>query len=411
MVTQLFILITSANSWQNKCCMKVVFFTHYESLYGANRSMLNLIEGLMQKKVEVLVVCAEEGAITARLGQLGVDYIFVPFHPGMNKRSTGRGAGNAIKLYRDNWWRLRKNLRASNTIYKKLKVWKPDILYSNSSVISVGVFLALFMRTPHVWHFRELAQLYFNFFFDYGSWCFNQLVRKSEAIVCISNTVKKHLIPESYSKSFVVYNGVLFQEEFDEFKKSFRTIENKCNYKFLIIGRLNEKKGQEVAVKALSIVVKKFPEAHLYIVGGGDRTKITHMVESYELEENVSFLGFVDNPFSAFKMADATLMCSNYEAMGRVTVESMAAMTPVIGYDAYGTSELIEHERTGLLYREGPEDLAQQMIKLINNPELANQLVINAWEEAREKYSIEHYTEQVYSVLKNIYEKKRISFH
>jgi glycosyltransferase involved in cell wall biosynthesis len=392
--------------------MRVAFFTHYESLYGANRSMLNLIEGLLQKGVNVLVVSAEQGAVTEKLDQMGVEYFISPFYPGMNRGPKTPGFKARVKYYRDNLWRLRKNLKLLFPLYKKLNEWQPDILYSNSSVISIGIYLALLLRKPHVWHFREFGDLDFDFSPDLGEKVFNYLRKKSDAIICISDAVKNHY-PLVGLPVYVIYNGIASEAVFNILykQKQQRVSNTKKNQNFVLVGRLNEKKGQEIAIKAFKTVVEKYPDAHLFIVGGGDKTKLVDLVKHLSLEKYISFLGFVNEPFAAFDMADTSLMCSTNEAMGRVTVESMAALKPVIGYDAYGTSELIEHEKTGLLYKDGPEDLAEQMIRLIENPDLANKLAANAWKEAKQKYSIEHYTDQVYSVLESVLNKGKDHVH
>ena len=93
-------------------------------------------------------------------------------------------------------------------------------------------------------------------------------------------------------------------------------------------------------------------------------------------------------------------MCSKFEAMGRVTVESMCCKTPVIGRNSGGTSELIIHNKTGLLYDGSISDLVIQMEKLIVNPTFLEQLSNNAWEWAYNNVSQEDYAFSVNEVLK-----------
>jgi len=88
-----------------------------------------------------------------------------------------------------------------------------------------------------------------------------------------------------------------------------------------------------------------------------------------------------------------------YEAMGRVTAEAMACYRPVIGYDSGGTSELIDHGRTGLLYRGGEDALADCMIRYATSPEEARQHGEAAWEIAKARHSTEAYAAAIHSVL------------
>ena len=125
------------------------------------------------------------------------------------------------------------------------------------------------------------------------------------------------------------------------------------------------------------------------------------------LEQNVKFWGHIKNPYIAYQQADAILMCSKNEAMGRVTVEAMSACRPVIGYDNAGTSELIDHEHTGLLYSGDHEQLAECMLRLVKNPEEGRQMGINAWHFARERFTIEAYAQAVYQVFSSVSAKSK----
>jgi glycosyltransferase involved in cell wall biosynthesis len=118
--------------------------------------------------------------------------------------------------------------------------------------------------------------------------------------------------------------------------------------------------------------------------------------------DRVEFWGFVPDPERAFLEADVALMCSRNEAMGRVTAEAMATCRPVIGYDRGGTSEMIDHDRTGLLYRGGTEALAACMARYVTAPELAWQHGQAGWHVARRRHSTEAYAAQVAEVLRRV---------
>lgn len=61
---------------------------------------------------------------------------------------------------------------------------------------------------------------------------------------------------------------------------------------------------------------------------------------------------------------------------------------PVIGTNSGGTPELIQHERNGLLCEPGsPEDAAKQMIRLLQNPTMAQDLGRKALEDTRKRYN------------------------
>jgi glycosyltransferase involved in cell wall biosynthesis len=201
----------------------------------------------------------------------------------------------------------------------------------------------------------------------------------------------------------VIYNGVARQADFDRLRvQAEQKIRDGTTYTFALVGLLHPGKGQETAIRAVALLKKLHPQVRLLLVGSG-RAEYVQYLHRFVIElgvaEQITFCGYLSDPFEAFLQADAALMCSRYEGMGQVTVEAMAACLPVIGYGQAGTAELVRHGRTGLLYKGGPEELMQQMEQLLLNPAWGVQLGFNGWLDAREAFSIETYARQVYNVL------------
>ena len=112
-------------------------------------------------------------------------------------------------------------------------------------------------------------------------------------------------------------------------------------------------------------MVRRGVDAHLWIVGDGDRRftlALREQVRDQCLEQRVTFVGYVNDPVQFIRMSNVTLVCSKWEAFGRVIVESMLAGKPVIATaNSGGTAELIEEGKTGLLYERGkPTEFADE---------------------------------------------------
>jgi glycosyltransferase involved in cell wall biosynthesis len=80
-------------------------------------------------------------------------------------------------------------------------------------------------------------------------------------------------------------------------------------------------------------------------------------------------------------------------------------MRPVIGRDAAGTSELVDHEVSGLLYDGSAADLANSMLCLMDNRDFARRLGETGWERVREKYTSETYARRVHQVFRHVAER------
>ena len=74
------------------------------------------------------------------------------------------------------------------------------------------------------------------------------------------------------------------------------------------------------------------------------------------------------------------------ETFGNVILEAMASGLPVIGADAGGLKEIIEHNRNGLKFEaRNPADLEHCMVELVENVSLRERLKINGVRFGRER--------------------------
>ena len=70
------------------------------------------------------------------------------------------------------------------------------------------------------------------------------------------------------------------------------------------------------------------------------------------------------------KAANAFTFASVTETQGLVTMEAMAAGLPIAAVDAIGTQDIVEHGKQGFLTQNDANDLANAIIKLVENPSL-----------------------------------------
>ena len=86
----------------------------------------------------------------------------------------------------------------------------------------------------------------------------------------------------------------------------------------------------------------------------------------------MKFFGYVENTLPLIRGADVLLMCSRYDAFGRVTVEAMKLGKPVIGAKSGGTTELISEGFNGLLYTSGDHmELTGKIRYMYDHPHVA----------------------------------------
>jgi len=100
-------------------------------------------------------------------------------------------------------------------------------------------------------------------------------------------------------------------------------------------------------------------------------------------------------------------VCSKAEAFGRVTIEGMLSGTLVIGAACGATEELIQNNKTGLLYEYGNEnDLTNKIKWAVTNKEIARSIANCGRTYAKENMTAVINAQNVYSLYQEVMEKK-----
>ena len=125
-----------------------------------------------------------------------------------------------------------------------------------------------------------------------------------------------------------------------------------------ILGRLDDGKGQDFVIDVLHALRREYGSAAQLVIMGeltrheGDAylRQLRQQVARLGLEQQVHFRGFHANPAVFFQAIDVFVLASENETYGMVTLEALASGAPVVAAATGGTPELVEHNRTGLLY-------------------------------------------------------------
>lgn len=90
------------------------------------------------------------------------------------------------------------------------------------------------------------------------------------------------------------------------------------------------------------------------------------------------------------------------ETFGRVTIEAMAYGLAVVGTDAGGTKEMVQHNVTGLLHsmgRSGNKELARNLLFLLRNQDTRLQFGIEGRKKVEKMYMKQHMYKRFVDVL------------
>ncbi len=158
--------------------------------------------------------------------------------------------------------------------------------------------------------------------------------------------------------------------------------------RIVAVGNLTIQKRFNVLIDALDLLYKEGLKPALDIVGTGDELeKLT--IQAKTLGVDVQFLGKLPHHAlpETLKESGILVLPSVAEGFGLSMVEAQLAGLAVIGADAGGQGEIIEHKKTGLLVPpDNPKALAQSIKKMLNNPEWTLQLAAEGQRQAKNRF-------------------------
>jgi L-malate glycosyltransferase len=149
-------------------------------------------------------------------------------------------------------------------------------------------------------------------------------------------------------------------------------------------------------LRAFQIIQKSLPESSLIVAGfGSEEAKLKQLAKDLNLA-NVDFIGKIDNDKmpEIYNRADIYLNASIVDNMPLSFIEAFACGLPIVSYATGGIPYIVENGKTGVLVEQKDyEALADEALKLLDNNELAQHIILNAHEEVK-KYSFDKVKEE-----------------
>lgn len=368
--------------------MKIVWVSHDANLSaGAELCLLEGVQGLVARGHQLHVVVPARGRLSERLGEVQVSTLVIPYRWWMHYH------------YRLPFKRLCQNWLAAKKLAEFLRQSRPDVVISNTLTVPVGAFASRWAGIPHVWYIHEFGLEDHGLRFDLGSSLSLFLIdRLSSRILVNSKAVFDRFrvhVPEYKLRQ--VYYAV------ESPARRRASVEEGGSFRLILVGRICAGKRQEDAVRAVALLAERGLKVRLSLVGNENVEYgrfLRKLASENGIEKDVEFVAFTEDPFSHFARCQLALVCSKFEAFGRVTVEAMKLGKAVVGADSGATSELIQNGATGLLYRPGDaKDLAQKIESLVNDRALLDEMGKTAEIWARRTFNLDNYTSDLLRIL------------
>ena len=245
--------------------------------------------------------------------------------------------------------------------------------------------------------------------------------RFTDAYISVSEILSKNYKEKGIgtkTKYYTVYSGMNLDKFFNvrENIKQEEIIKELgiTSDNFIIgnIGRLEVAKGHKFAIEAFKKVQEERENSllKLIIIGEGEeKENLIRYVKKLGLEDKIIFTGYRKDVEKLMAIMDIFVLSSLREGLPRVLVQAAAVGVPSIAFNVDGVPEIVKDDYNGFLVK--PKDvnqLADKIIKYIDNRELIELHGKNGRNFVNGKWSIENMVNQVDEIYQNLIEEKKI---
>ena len=370
--------------------MKILHIIPELNKGGAERLVIDICQELQQREgIEIcLVVFRPNNAYNAFTSALRIEHIPSHVRPSLSG----------------------KNDVAVEALQTFIAAFQPDVIHSHLFETEMVLSHVNIENALRVMHFHDnmpqlanvrlktlLSKKAITDFYERNlilkSW--RKLPKKIAISIATDSFVYAQKVLPNSTPVYKILNGISINR--------FRALSPKeKSLELCMIGSLVEKKGQALAIRVIKNLHEKGFSFHLHLLGDGPKRKeLETLTTELELTDFIHFQGNVDHPEIYLHKAFVYLHTANYEPLGLVLLEAMAAATPVVCIDGRGNRDLIEHGKNGFIFKQpDPTQLADQIIELWQNAPLYNSIQQSALDFVKD-FDITHYCSRLVELYRS----------
>lgn len=189
--------------------------------------------------------------------------------------------------------------------------------------------------------------------------------------------------------------------------KNKESILDKNDFNIVIVGSVQERKGQHLIPKISKILNELVDNIKFYIVGNivdaNYKSNIEKDNKNLGQKDKIIFQGFRANYLEYMDSADVILQVSEEEGVSRILREAMALKKMIISFRIDGTNDLLVDGEDCLLSEYGDiENIAKDILKVYQDRDLLNKFASKALENFESKYSKKEYLRRLQSLIEKL---------
>jgi len=387
--------------------MRILYLNPCGQMGGAETSLLELLTGVRTAVPdwELWLVLGEDGPLTGKARELGVQVRVVPFPPAL--ASTGDATFSPAAVLRLASGTAVSTARYARRLGVVIRGIRPDIIHTNGFKMHVLGAWAARRGTPVIWHIHDYVRS--------RRWMgriLRQFRGRCAAAIVNSKSVGSDvqaLLPQL--RITVIYNAVDLAR--------FAPAGPRADLDGLsglpagapglvrvgLVATFARWKGHRVFLEALAQLP---PDAPIrgYVIGGAiyqtsgsqwNRPELEQEADQLGLTGKVGFTGVVEDAAQAMRALDIVVHASTQpEPFGMVIAEGMACARPVVASQGGGATELFSDGENALAHSPGDANaLSRQILRLAGDPALRARLGAAGRATAEQRYSRERLAQEL----------------
>lgn len=384
-----------------KPARRVLVVAHDAMLYGAQRSLLDIVGRIDRQRYEPHVVIPSAGPFTEALRTLGIPFIcgvvqrWIFFPKPMTLRAMLRRPWRRLNhpylLALLSWLSLPLRIAVLALLIRRRRI---DLVYTNTATILDGALAARLCGIPHVWHLREAVAGNP----DLASplpvgWLPGFALSLSTTVMVNSADLARRLFGEVLSsKVKVVHNGIepvvylaaLPEPPLPALPAGARLA--------AVCGALQERKDILTYIRSAAYLRDSHPRLHHLVIGQGHGSylsRIEQEIARHGLVGRVHLLGYRNDLPALLSRIDVLVSTAVHEPFGRTLIEAMAAGKPVVATRSGGPQEIVIDGECGFLADVGDDAaIAERIALLLDNTRVYDRMCRAARERVLQHFDL-----------------------
>lgn len=389
---------------------QIVFINSFGDVGGAERALLDVLEGLDRSRFAPTVICTAPGRLSEVLAEMGIPSRLVPL-----------GSANRLSRYAARQWRYLPGAALGmagvvRRLAASLKELRADLVHTNGlKAHLVGGLAGRFVGRPVVWHVQDIMPP------GRGLSIFRAASdRLPRRIICISKSVEAQFAGRaSAGRTRLIHNAVnldhLIPERDPSEVRASLGIPGDAVV-LAMVAHMTAWKGHMVFLEVMANLVRQDVPLWGLIIGGsiyktsGNQdyeAEVHQRSRDLGLEHRVVFTGFCERVVDPLNSADILVHpTTRPEPFGIAVLEAMALGKPVIASADGGHLESVEGGVTGILVSAGEtagftaavRSLACDPERRLAMGQAGRQRVIERFTSALQVRRVESVYEEIFSV-------------